>query len=343
MRRDLSALDGRPFDLVVVGGGIHGAAVARDAALRGLAVSLLERDDFGAGTSGNSLGIVHGGLRDLKAADVARLRLMAAERRAWLTIAPHLVRPLPVLVPFGGRRRPGRAALAAALPLHDLLTADRNRGVAADRHVPRGRLLGRAETLGRAPWLAPDVEGAALVHDARMLDPDRLTLAVVRGAVEAGAVVANRVEATGLRLARGRVAGVTARDRLSGRDLDVRARVVVNAAGPWADWAGVRVAGPLALAMNVVLRRPGLAGETAVALPGDGTRLYFLAPWGDGAVSLGTGYWPHGPAPASVAPDAETVRSLLAQLGRSLGEPLAEDDVTRVLAGLLPCRPGTAE
>ncbi len=347
MRRDPGALEARRFDLAVVGGGIHGAAVARDAALRGLAVCLVERDDFGSATSGNSLGILHGGLRDLKALDLPRLRLMAAERRAWLRTAPHLVRPLPVLVPLRRGVGPSRAAFAVALPLYDLLTAGRNAGARADLRISRGRLLGRAETLARVPWLDPSgLEGAALFHDARMVDPDRLTLAVVRGAAEAGAVVANRVEAVDLVVEDGCVAGLGTRDRLSGTTLRVRARAVVNAAGPWAGAlaAGGRVTGPLALAMNVVVRRPLLPGGLAVGLPGDGGRLHFLAPWSDGAVAVGTGYWRHGGADGPVRPDADLVARFLDEIGPALGGvPLGEAEVTRVLAGLLPCDPGGAE
>lgn len=331
MRRDLQALESQVFDLAVVGGGIHGAAVARDAALRGLSVCLVERDDFGAATSGNSLGIVHGGLRDLKSLDLPRLREMARERRAWLHTAPHLVAPLPVLVPFGRPGDPSRAALAAALPLYDLLTADRNRGLSAGRRIPRSRLLGRSEALTRAPWLE-GIQGAALFHDARMLDPDRLTLAVVQGAAEAGAVVVNRVEARRLVVAGERVAGLEAVDREGGGALRVRARVVVNAAGPWADALAPGTGGPRLLAMNVVVRRPLLPAPLAVALPGRG-RLHFLAPWGE-AAAVGTGYWPVEGPEAPV--ESDRVRAFLEEVGPVGGAPLGEAEVSRVLAGVLP-------
>lgn len=343
MRRDLAALAARPFDVVVVGGGIHGAAVARDAALRGLAVALLERDDFGAGASGNSLGIVHGGLRYLQRADLRRVRESVRERRAWLATAPHLVRPLPVLVPtWRGRGRP-RALLAAALLLNDLLSAGRNRGVAPEARLPRGRVVSRREALGLAPWLDPaGLTGGVVFHDARMVDPDRLTLAVVRDAVEAGARVANHLEAERLLLRGGRVEGVRAVDRFSGARLDVRSRLLVDATGGWgAPWlVGGSAAGlpaSLARGMNVVVGRPLVVGEHAVGLPGPGARFYFVAPWG-GVSAIGTAYRPWTPAGHDRGPDAAWAWRFLAEVGPALGDARpVEAEVTRLLVGLLPC------
>ena len=148
MKRELAALAAREWDLVVVGGGIHGAAVAWDAAQRGLAVALVEREDFGAGASWNSLKTIHGGMRHLQRLDVG---LAHASRRASAgrcsRIAPELVEPLPFLVPCRGHGSNGRAALALGLFLNDLLTCDRNRGLPADRQIPAGRTIGAAEAL----------------------------------------------------------------------------------------------------------------------------------------------------------------------------------------------------
>ena len=129
MRRDLTALADRVYDLVVVGGGIYGACAAWDATLRGLSVALLERQDFGGATTANSLKMVHGGIRYLQHADIYRVRESSRERRALLRIAPHLVRPLPIVIPTYGHGLQGKEFLSAGIKAYELLTCDRNRGL----------------------------------------------------------------------------------------------------------------------------------------------------------------------------------------------------------------------
>ncbi len=344
MRRDLAELARRVFDVAVVGGGIYGASVGRDAALRGLSVALVERDDFGGATSGNSLGIVHGGLRDLQHADLRRMRHSIRERRTLLRIAPHLVEPLPVLIPTYARRGPCRALLAAALAASDLLSADRNRGLDPARRIPRGRVVSRRECVA----LFPDVDetglaGGVVFCDARMTHPERLTLAVVRSAVEAGAVAANHARVTGFLGPPDRVEGLRVLDHLGGERLEVRARVVVNAAGPWVDallacLAGCRppVGRPLARAMNLVLRRRLTAG-CAVGLASRLRRLLFIAPWQDRS-AIGTFYAPYDGDPDRFRPPAADVARFLEEIGNVLpGARIGPDDVSLVLAGFLPC------
>src|SRR4029450_9226395 len=144
MRRDLSRLLERTFDLLVVGAGIHGACIAWDACLRGLTVALVDRGDFGAATSANSLGIVHGGLRYLARLDLPRMLDSIRERSGLLRIAPGLGGRLPVLIPTyqGGR---GRAAFRTALLLNDMISRTRNRGLPLEYTIPDGRLISRSE------------------------------------------------------------------------------------------------------------------------------------------------------------------------------------------------------
>ena len=148
VKRDLASLANREHDLLVVGGGIHGAAAAWDAAQRGLSVALVEAADFGSGTSWNSLKTIHGGLRHLQRADIAGLRESVRERRALLRIAPAIVRPLPFLVPAYGHGLKGREALAVAVCLNDLLSRDRNDGLREDRRLPGPRVLSPMEVMG---------------------------------------------------------------------------------------------------------------------------------------------------------------------------------------------------
>jgi len=301
VRRDTAALAAREHDLVVVGGGVYGAAAAWDAAQRGLAVALVERQDFGAGASWNSLKTIHGGMRYLQKGDLRRLRESAGERRTLLAIAPELVRPLPFFVPTYGHGPSGREALAIGLALSELLTADRNRGLPAAQRIPPGFTVGPREALRRLPGLRREgLSGAALWHDAQAASTERLTLAFVHAAAGAGAACANHAEAVGLLRAAGRVAGVALRDAESGRTLELRARLVLNCAGPWCDdviaLSGLpRRAAPLLRARNLVLRRtPALP----FAVGGrSGGRFLFVVPW-QGRTLVGTSYEPAEAAPS---------------------------------------------
>jgi glycerol-3-phosphate dehydrogenase len=298
VRRDLGTLTAREHDMVVIGGGIHGVAAAWDAAQRGLAVALLEAGDFGGGTSWNSLKTVHGGLRHLQRADVAGLRESSRERTALLRIAPALVRPLSFLVPTYARRPPSRLALRAALRVDDLLAWRRNRGLPESHVLPAGRVLSPRQVLDRLPLAdAAGLTGGAEWTDAQVTDTERLLLAFLHAAVEAGAAVANYVEATRLELGADGVTGVSARDVLGGGALAVRGRTVLAAAGPGLDavlsGAGLRRPPlPLLHAANLVLDRDAVATH-AVGAKSRG-RFLFLVPW-RGRSIVGTAYAPGEP------------------------------------------------
>ncbi len=293
MRRDLGALTAREHDVVVIGGGIHGVAAAWDAAQRGLSVALLEAGDFGGGTSWNSLKTVHGGLRHLQRADVAGLRESARERGALLRIAPALVRPLSFVVPTYARRGPSRLALAAALRVNDLLTPGRNRGMPQSHRLPRGRLLSPRQVLDRLPLgEAAGLTGGAEWTDAQVTNTERLLLAFLHAAAEAGAAVANYVDVTGVERGADGVTGVRARDVLGGDAFAVRTRTVLAAAGPGLEavlsGAGiVRRPVPLLHAANLVLDRDAVATH-AVGAKSRG-RFLFLVPW-RGRSIVGTAY-----------------------------------------------------
>ncbi|HEY8234755.1 MAG TPA: FAD-dependent oxidoreductase [Vicinamibacteria bacterium] len=337
MKRDLAALAAREWDVVVVGGGIHGAAVAWDAAQRGLAVALVEREDFGAGASWNSLKTIHGGLRHLQRLDVFGLRESSLERRTLLAIAPQLVTTLRFLVPCAGHAARSRAAFAAVLLVNDLLTRDRNHGLPEARQIPRGRTLSAAEALALVPGLpARGLTGAAVWHDAQVSSSERLLLGFLHAAADAGAVVANHAEALELlRAGSGRVAGIALRDALTGRTLEARARLVVNAAGPWLDELtrslGPRRAPlPLLRARNIVLRRPPPVPLAVGARSGG--RFLFLVPW-QGRSIVGTSYEP------SLAPPSDP-RAFLDEAARAFPwAGIERDDLALVHEGLVPGSP----
>jgi glycerol-3-phosphate dehydrogenase len=238
MKRDPAQLADREFDLLVVGAGAFGAAAAWDASLRGLRVALIEQSDFGSGASAECFKMVHGGIRYLQHADIRRLRSSCAERTALLRIAPHLVKPLPIAIPTYGHGRKGKAFLAAGMLAYDLLTANKNAGIRdRSRRIARSKLLSRTETLELFPELeSRALTGAAVFEDGQMYNTARLVLAFVKSAVSRGAAAANYIQALSFLWSKNRVSGVRARDLEDGSDFDIRARLVLNAAGPWADY-----------------------------------------------------------------------------------------------------------
>jgi glycerol-3-phosphate dehydrogenase len=357
MRRDLSALTRSAFDLLVVGGGIHGACAAWDATLRGLSVALVDQDDFGAGTSANSLRIVHGGLRYLARGNLARMRESSRERSTLLRIAPGLVQPLPVLVPFYGTGFRGRAAMGAALTLNDLTSWSRNRHLDPERSIPDGRLVSRHECLSLFSGFADEgLTGGALWYDAQLLHPERLTLSFVQAAANLGGVVANYARVERLRTLEGAVHGATVTDRLTGAEIDLEARVVLVSAGPWTRELLARVSGgatPLerlpqrALGLNLLLGRR--LADVAVGVRarstrrddpiGGGRRFLFFAPQGE-ATMLGTWYTlaDAGDVAGAVAGG---VRALLQEFNAACpGARLSEEDVVRGHWGWLPLKAG---
>jgi glycerol-3-phosphate dehydrogenase len=335
MRRDLGRLTDREHDLLVVGGGIHGAAIARDAAERGLATALVEADDFGSGTSWNSLKTIHGGLRYLQKADLLRMRESIVERSTLLRIAPDLVRPLSFVIPTYGHGTKGPEAMALGLLLNEVISFDRNRGLSAASSIPRARTLSRREMAALVPG-APSagLTGGAAWTDAQVASSERLGIAFVLAGVEAGLEAANHVEARAVLLRDGRAVGVRARDLLSGSELEVRARLTLLAAGPGLDrllvTAGVRHDPvPMLRAMNLVLRRP-VVSTHAVGAPISG-RYLFLVPW-QGIAIGGTSY-----EPAESPGGREAEERLLADLAQAFPwAALTPDDVALVHRGFVP-------
>ncbi len=333
-------MTGRSFDLLVVGAGIYGATIAWDATLRGLSVALIDRSDFGAATSANSLKTVHGGLRSLQRGALREMRSFIRDRRALLRVAPHLVEPMRFAVPTTRGLSRHRLAMRAALVLNDLVSADRNRGLDPARYLAPGRVVSLADFLAQDAGIDPSgITGAAIWTDAQMYSSDRLLLGFVQSAVARGAVAVNYMEAVSLRRSATRVVGATLRDTLSGRTGEVEARVVVNAAGAWAPTLSAsggsrRAPVALAKAMNLVTRLP--APSQALGATDQG-RFFFRVPW-RGISIFGTSQDPFNHAPDDLrAGDRIDVDRLLANVNAAFpGARVGIDDVTLVHRGLLP-------
>jgi len=237
MTRKPETLASDYYDLVVVGGGVFGICAAWDAVLRGLKVALIERRDFAHATSASCYKMVHGGMRYLQHGDLVRLRESSRERSILLRLAPHLVEPLPIVVPTSGHGKNSRGLLRVAMSVYDLLTMDRNRGIVdPDRRIPPAKSMSRAQVLEHFPGLEDsELTGAVLFCDAQMYSPPRLAMAFLRAAVSFGLEAANYVEAIGFRRSNGSIEAVEVRDILDGGEFEIRGRAFINAAGPWCE------------------------------------------------------------------------------------------------------------
>ena len=353
MQRNLEQLADRRYDLLVIGGGIHGACIAWDAALRGLSVALVEKSDFGHATSANTLKIIHGGLRYLQDANLRLVRIMVGERATWMRIAPHLVHPMPCLMPTYNKLGRSKGVMAAALTLNDAISYDRNRLMDPQKRLANGRIVSRSECLHLLPGLAADgVTGGALWHDGQMYNSERLLLSLVLSASQAGAEVANYVEVTGFLRDDVGVRGVTARDAMTQQELEIQAELVVNSAGPWVNSVlsplGVAVSPTFvsSIALNLITRQ--IHPTHAVAFPSrytvrgkDGTltqrsRLLFAVPWRSCSL-IGTSHFPYEGPPGDYQVSEEVIEGFLTEINTAYpGAALTRQDVYHVQWGFLP-------
>ncbi|MCB1970121.1 MAG: glycerol-3-phosphate dehydrogenase/oxidase [Geminicoccaceae bacterium] len=354
MKRQVEHLEGEKFDLVVIGGGIFGACVAWDAVLRGMRVAMVERQDFGGQTSANCFKMVHGGIRYMQHADIVRIRESCHERRALLRIAPHLVQPLPIAIPTYGHGMNGKLLLAAGMWGYDLLTCDRNRGIAdPGRHVPFGYFLSRDDILRFFPDLHGDgLTGAAVFHDAQMYSPARLVLAFIRSAVDRGVVACNYVEAGDLVVENGRVRGLNCRDLLCGESFTIHADAVINATGGYSEslfrrWfepdrtgkrtysrdacfvVDRRFESPMAIALM------GQSRDSDAVLAREGRHL-FISPWRDASL-IGVWHKVHEGDPRDLQVEDREIETFIDEInGTYTGLDIRPDEVRLWHSGLLP-------
>jgi glycerol-3-phosphate dehydrogenase len=339
MIRDVDRLASETFDVLVVGGGVYGLAVAYDAAQRGLSVALVERDDFGSGASFNHHRTIHGGLRYLQHFDVGRARESVRERRTIARIAPHTVRPLPFAVPLYRSLLRGKLAMHAGFLLDRVVSAGRNRGVPASHRLPGGRVVSRSTAIQRYPGLRRQgLTGAAVFYDYVTLEPDRLTFAFAIAGVEHGASLANHVDALEPIVDGRRVAGVRVRDGLDGRQFDIAARVTVNATGSQVDRLlkalGINSGIPMFKAMNLVTSRD--AGDEALAGRSLLGRNLFLVPWRERAL-FGTWESQTTCDPCDANVDERDVASFVTELNQAFPSlDLTLRDVTLIHRGVVP-------
>lgn len=307
MERNIQSMADEPFDIIIIGGGIHGAATAWQCSLMGAKVALVEKEDFGSVTSANSLKIIHGGFRYLQHLNIKRMRESILSRRIMSQISPENVVPLRCTIPTSGYGLRSLLLMQAALWLNDGIAYDRNQEVLPCCNIPGGRVMGLAEC--RRDF--PDVDwtgktGGAVWYDALALNSERLTLAFIQEAVEHGASVANYTAVDSLNIKDGRIQGIAVRDLLNGEKFHLEGSSVIVAAGADNDRILGKYQGKKkyqdkwARAVNIVIRRKILKGA-AIGLTGEKGyqdedavikkqgRFFFFVPWREYTM-IGTTY-----------------------------------------------------
>ena len=327
----MTAPSGEQFDLLVIGGGITGCGVARDAAMRGLRVALFEADDFASGTSGRSSRLIHGGIRYLERAQLHLVHESIREREILLRIAPHIVKPLAFTWPIYRGARVGKLKLSAGLLVYKLMAAGRSR-----RHLT----LNAAETIEREPALeGTGLTGGAVYYDA-CTDDARLTVVNALSAREHGATIGNYTRVTGLLRENGKTVGVVVKSRHAGEPCTVRARVIVNATGVWenkfmAEGGAPHGRGSKGVHISVHRERVGNHDALTLISPVDG-RVMFCLPAGPQTIIGTTDTWTDESPETVHASPADLdylLRSANAYFPRAR---LTRDDVVSAWAGIRP-------
>jgi glycerol-3-phosphate dehydrogenase len=357
MKRDLKKLAETHYDLLIIGGGINGACAAWDAALRGLSVALVDKDDFGAATSANSMKIIHGGLRYLQQANISSMRKAIREQYTLMRIARHLVHPIPFLIPTYGHFKRGKELLGVALKMYDFFAKNYKEDKEDGATIPSGRLLSVSDCLEMSSVFdRRRLTGGAIWYECRIYNSERLTLSFLLSAAERGAKLANYAKVEEFITEGRRIRGVRVLDMLSGQQLELQARMVLNAAGPWAFELTTKLVGHggpssirranLALAVNLVTRK--LIDDTAIGIYSEatraedpicgGNRFLFVVPW-RGQSLVGTSYKMFDGRADNCRADKDDLRNLIDACNKAcpaLG--LSLEDVCFYHCGLLPLK-----
>ena len=330
----LAGLDGMAFDAVVIGGGMAGAGVARDLALRGASVALFEKGDFSSGTTSRSSKLIHGGLRYLELGDFRLVRESLREKKTLERLAPHLVRPLPFLVPIYRGSTRGLIRVRIGMWLYDLLTPG--------KRTERSRVIRPVDTLALEPSIRADgLRGAGYYFDDLLLFPERMCLENALSAARHGARVHNYCQVEEMvRGGRG-VEAVRVRDLLSGQVHTVRGSTIINCAGPWVDrvrqMGGVAEGAPRILRMTKGIHclLPRMT-DRAIYLSGEDERMIFVVPWREFTL-VGTTDTDFQGDPDRLWATRDEVTYLLATVARALPDPrVAFDRVVYTYAGVRP-------
>lgn len=359
MKRSLSQFTDTHFDIVIIGGGITGACLATDAALRGLSVALVEKGDFGAATSSASSKLLHGGIRYLQQLNFSKVRESAKERVYFQQLAPHLTHYVPFIIPTYKSLSKGKFVMKSAMILYEILCSGQNNILRdASKKVPGSHFLSRDEVGKVVPSLKSEViTGGVVFYESHMYSSERMTLGFIETAQQHGASVANYLEVTSFPGAdEGVVRGVQVKDQLSGESFEINASLVINAAGPWIPLLNRNtgsknslegVVSAFSKGAHIVTR--SLTQGYAVALPtrkqnqaviNRGGRHVFIIPW-RGYSLIGTTYGPYEGDLDDVCATESDIDEMVEDINSALGSEngaavLKRDDVLHAYAGIYP-------
>lgn len=350
----IAAIDAASYDLVIIGGGIFGACALWEARLRGLSVLLVEAEDFSSGSSADSYKIVHGGIRYMQHLDLPRIWSSSRERSAFLRIAPHLVTPLPILIPTYGWGMLGKPILGAGMLLYDILTLGRNKSIPdRKRRIPLTKFMNREETLKKFQNIPSEgLTGACVFSDGRFYNPTRLVWCFVRSAMSRGAHAINHMRASQLIMQENQVTGLEVEDTITGQKSRITCKSVLNTAGPWAerllgkfDASNHKAASTYSRDACFVVKRK-LPTEYTLALQGKSkdpdallarpARHLFMSPWRDYTL-IGVWHKVTDVDPSEITVDKSEIEEWLDELNSAHPElKIRMDEVSMWNAGLVP-------
>lgn len=336
----------RTFDVIIIGGGIYGVMLAYEASKRDLRTLILEKNDFGSGTSFNSLRILHGGFRYLQTMDLHRFYESVLERKWFLKNFPGLVEPLPCLMPLygNGLRRPSFLRVAASM--NDILSFRRNEGVGGENHLPGSKVIGLEETKRLFPDVdAEGLKGGVVWYDAVMPDSQLILMKILKKAGEHNCICLNYVEAKHIIVENNNVNGVVALDRETDRLYEYKSTIIINAGGPWCREIAANFDKDIpelffgSLAWNVLLDIKALSTHALAITPKkQQARTYFLLPW-KGKIIAGTGHAPWYGEHDNPVPSRALLIDFLNDLNLAIPKlQVGVNNILHVFSGLLPAK-----
>jgi glycerol-3-phosphate dehydrogenase len=355
LKRQLEKLKDNEYDILIIGGGILGLFTAWDAALRGLSVALIDKGDFGGATSSNSLRIIHGGFRHIQNLDFSNTRRFMREQRIFMKIAPHLVKPMMVIIPLYSNNFLRKTPYLAALKIYDLLGI----GLGVSKEIDSKKYSNRIISSEECMEMIPDLEKKNLSFgmifiDCQLTNSERFSIQVAASAFKEGAHLANYVEALDLDIKDNKVNGAVVRDNLTGDEFEIRAKFTVNSSGPWLNSLLSHIGGNssikgygLSKAFNLLINRD-LTNGHALGLDSQikdrykanlfskNSRNLFITPW-NGKSLIGTEYLPTELEPDKLKVTSEEISSFLDEINTSFpAASLRKEDIEFVYSGYVP-------